>query len=127
MHTKKSKLVIILLCLLFISVAYNVWWVGFERSSNEETIEELNTYIEMSRDVLVSMTDVAEQTTDYSNIATEALIRCGDGDLSNAEETAKTLANRIEEIEILKTDVRELIKQRTEYAESTGLVVSYGE
>lgn len=125
MNNKQSKLIVILLCLLFISVAYNVWWVGFERSGNADTIDKLNKYIEMSRDVLVAMTNVAEQTTDYSNIATEALIKCGDGDLSDAEKTAQTLANRIDEIEVLKTDVQELIKQRTEYAESTGLKVTY--
>lgn len=125
MHTKKSKLFVILLCLLFISLAYNVWWVGFERSSTEETIEELNTYIEMSRDVLVSLNKVTKSTTDYANDATDALIRCADGDLSGAEETAKNLNDQLKEIKLLEEETKDLIRKRTEFANASGNTVTY--
>ena len=79
----------------------------------------------MSSDVLVSLNKVRGSTADYANDATNALIECIDGDMSNAEETAKSLNDQLNEIEELGGQTRDLIKKRTEYAFSTGSTVTY--
>ncbi len=61
----KNKIIIILSCLLFLSVSYNVWWVGFESTANKKTIQELNRGAEIDYNYVNSM---AELVTDEYNL-----------------------------------------------------------
>lgn len=115
---KNKQKIIILSCFLFISVAYNIWWVGYERSGNAKTIENLNRYIEMSRDIIVSQEELRIVTANYAELATDTLFLCSDGDLNEVDSNAYKLIDIGDEIILKREKLEELFRKRTEFAET---------
>jgi hypothetical protein len=117
-----KKIIIILTGLLFLSVAYNVWWVGFERTGSEKTILSLNKYIEYSRDIILKQEEYRKTTVDFAQIFLEALNRCAEG---------RPVDDLLEQVNIVsdegtkaKEQLESLFSERTEFAKSSGLNIS---
>lgn len=111
--------------MLFLSVAYNIYWVAFERSSNSYTIHTLNTYIDKSKDLLIAINELNKKVGEYADLASESLITCGDGDLITAEKNAKRLGELLNEIETEKATVSRTLNDRSEFARQSGLKITY--
>lgn len=119
----KNKVTIILAGLLFLSVSYNIWWVGFERTGSENTITNLNTYIEMSRDIILAQEEYRQTTADYAQVMAEGLNACANGQenvdgLLEREKNLSTLAQQ------QKNELQTIFTQRSEFAENSGLKVN---
>lgn len=121
-----NKKIIVILCFsLFLSLAYNFHWVVFERSNNSNTIHKLNTYIEKSKNLVLSMNELNKKTGEYADLATDSLLTCDDGDMVTAENNARKLSELRKEIEAQKIDVSKILEDRTSFANQSGLKVTY--
>jgi len=78
-----KKIVIILAGMLFISVAYNIWWVGYERLGNEKTIEELNTLVKIDLEYINSLDKYYENFYAAHMLCNDTLSSELKGELSN--------------------------------------------
>ncbi len=120
----KKKLVIILSGLLFLSMAYNIWWVGYERDGSADTIKKLNRYIEMSRDIIMKQQDVIDITGEALQISGRDISLCGQG-LPPQEGSLERLVELADQIETEYDTLKTMVAERTEFANSTGLEVTY--
>lgn len=109
----KTKLLVIVSALLFISIVYIVYWIGFERKALEGNIFELNRGAELDYKYINSQADFAKKYYDIWQTCNKTLSSDLKGELSE-NELELFMLNYAKQAEELQVSQDEILKLKEE-------------